>query len=131
MTATAHVYTGGGGGSPAAPDVTPIRGTASAVPPNAETTVVSHIVPGGFTYKLHGVVATGNAAAEWVLYDDLTEVFRFRTSPADRGAPRLWMNGIPFAATHTVALKVVHLEDDTINGSTNRTFHAALLGRDA
>jgi hypothetical protein len=130
MTATAHVYTGGGGGT-TIPDVNPTRGAATSVPPNAETTVVSHAVPGGFTYKLHGIVATGNAPAEWVLYDDAVEVFRFRTSPADRGTPRLWMNGLPFAATHTVALKVVHLEGDTIGGSTSRSFYATLLGRDA
>lgn len=121
---------GGGGGSSSSPDVTPTKGSATSVPPNAETTVVSRTVPPTFTYKLHGVVVTGNAAAEWIVYGDATEVFRFRTASTERGAPRTWGNGIPFAAGVVVAIKVVHMESDTLGGSTNRNFHATLLGRD-
>jgi len=128
MVVTLYAYSGTGG-TPT-PEVTPTRGTAVDVPPDTETTVVSHLVPGGYSYKLHGIVATGDAPAEWVLYDNATEVFRTRTSGEARGIELLQGNAIPFAAGHTVYLKVLHAEDD-VYGSTNRTFYATLLGRDA
>ena len=124
---------GGGGGGASAPDVTPYRGTATTVPPNALTTVVSRVVPGGFAFKVHGILVSGNAPAEWALFDNGTEVLRSRTSPTDRGKDLLEgrANALSFAAGRTVELKVEHTETDRVSGSTSRNFQATILGRDA
>lgn len=134
MVVEVHVSSGGGGGGGASiPDVEPFRGTASAVPPQALTTVVSRVVPGGYAFKLHGILVSGNAAAEWTLFDNGTEVLRGRTSPEERGKDLLEgrANALSFLTGHTVELKVEHTESDLILGSTNRNFQATLLGRDA
>lgn len=116
---------GGGGGSTTLPDATPTHGSAASVPTNAETTVVSRVVPPGFTYKLTGVIVTGSADGEWIVYDNATEVYRSRTSGAERGKEILHGNALPFVAGHTVAVKVIHQETSTQN------FYGSLLGYDA
>jgi hypothetical protein len=126
MVVELNAYSGsGGGGSGAAPDASPTHGQAASVPTNAETTVVSRLVPGGWKYKLTQVIATGSAEAEWYVYDDATEVYRTRTSAAVRGMDILHGNAIPFLAGHTVSLKVVHQDPSTQN------FYGTLLGYDA
>jgi hypothetical protein len=126
MVASLYAFTGGGGGGGTTlPDVTPHRGQVTSVPTNAERTVVSYVVPVGYTFKLVGVVATGSADAEWVVYDDTTEVYRTRTDNGDRGVELLHGNAIPFTAGHTVALKVVHQE------AASQNFYGTLLGYDA
>lgn len=116
---------GGGGGSGAAPDASPTHGQASTVPTNAETTVVSRVVPPGFTMKLAGVIVTGSADAEWLIYDNATVAAHFRTSGAQRSKEVPFGNPIPFAAGHTCAVKVVHLDPNTQN------FYGTLLSYDA
>lgn len=126
MVANLYAFTGGGGGGGTVlPDLTPHRGSVQSVPKDAETTVASYTVPPGYTFKLHGVVATGSADAEWVLYDNSTEVYRSRTSNGDRGLELVTGNPIPFAAGHTVYLKAVHQE------ATTQNFYGSLLGYDA
>lgn len=127
MTVILDAFTGGtgGGGGGAAPDSTVrARGTAAAVATDAETTVVSRTVPGGFTFKLAQVIATGSTDAEWVLYDDVTEVYRTRTSASDRGVELLHGNAIPFVTGHVASLKVIHQQPSVQN------FYGTLLGRD-
>lgn len=134
MVASLYVSTGsGGGGGTSAPDVTPYPGAVTAVPPNAEQTVISRVIPGGFAFKLYGIIVSGNAAAEWVLYDNGVEALRGRTSPAERGKDLLEGRGnaISFATGHTVLLSVQHTDTDLVLGSTGRNFHATLMGRDA
>lgn len=134
MVASLYVNTGSsGGGGTSAPDVTPYPGSVASVPPNAETTVVSRVVPGGFAFKLYGIIVSGQAAAEWVLYDNGVEVLRDRTSAAERGKDILEGRGnaLSFASGHTVLLSVQHTDTDLVLGSTSRNFHATLLGRDA
>lgn len=115
---------GGGGGSTGMPDSTVrARNSAMAVATDAETTVVSLTVTGGFTFKLAQVIATGSADAEWIVYDDSAEVYRTRTSGADRAVELLHGNAIPFAAGHVVTLKVIHEEPSVQN------FYGTLLGR--
>jgi hypothetical protein len=131
MTVFLHANTqGGGGGTSSAPDVQTTRGQATSVPINAETTVVQRVVPLGYTMKLHGLVPSGNADAEWFLYDDATEVFRFRRAVHDH-EPFTWANPISVTAGHTLSLRVVHQTADQIAGSTTRNFYGALIFRDA
>lgn len=113
---------GGGGGSSVPPDITATHGSAASVPQNAETTVVSMVVSPGYTFKLYGVIATGSADAEWIVYDNSTEVWRSRTSNGDRGL-EIMHNPIPIAAGHTVSLKAVHQE------ASSQNFYGSLLGR--
>lgn len=127
MVALLDAFTsgGGGGGGAGMPDSdVRARGTVTAVATDAETTVVTRTVPGGFQFKLAQVIATGSADAEWLLYDDATEVYRTRTSGAERGVDLLHGNAIPFAAGHAVTLKVVHENPNAQN------FYGTLLGRD-
>lgn len=133
MVASVYVNTGSGGGGTTMPDVTPFKGSVTAVPPNSETTVISRVVPGGFAFKLYGIIVSGSAAAEWILYDNGVELLRGRTSPMERGKDLLAgrSNAISFVTAHTVLLSVTHQDGETIAGSTNRNFYATLLGRDA
>lgn len=134
MVASIYVNTGsGGGGGASMPDVLPFKGSVTSVPPNSETTVVSRVVPGGFAFKLYGIVVSGAAAAEWILYDNAVEVLRGRTSPAERGKDLLAgrSNALSFLTGHTVLVAVIHQDIETIAGSTSRNFYATLLGRDA
>lgn len=122
---------GGGGGGTTDPDLTPYQGSVTTVPPDAETTVVSHIAAAAF--RLYGVVVTGTTEAEWVVYDDATEVFRSRTSPAERGKDLLEGRGnaIVFASGHTVAVKVRHHNSDVVGGTATRDFWATLLAKES
>lgn len=127
MVASLYASTpSGGGGSTVAPDATPTHGQVASVPTNAETTVVTRVVPPGFTYKLTGLIVSGSADAEWIVYDNSTEVFRTRTSSAgERGKHIPLTNPLPFAAGHACTAKAVHQEV----GSQN--FYGTLLGYDA
>jgi len=125
MVANLYAFTGGGSGGSPSPDATPHHGTVTAVPANAETTVASYVVPGGYSFKLTGLVATGSADAEWIVYDNATEVYRTRTSNGDRGVELLHGNAIAFASGHTAAVKAVHQDVGVQN------FYATLLGYDA
>lgn len=127
MVVTLDAFTsgGGGGGGTSAPDATVrARGSALAIATNAETTVATRLVPGGFTFHLTQVIGTGSADGEWVVYDDAVEVYRTRTSGADRGLELLHGNAIPFAAGHTCTVKVVHENPNVQN------FYATLFGYD-
>lgn len=115
---------GGGGGSFTPADATPHHGQASSVPTNAETTVVSYLVPGGFIFRLTQVIATGSADAEWYVYDNAVEVARFRTSGAERSKEVPFANPIPFASGHTVSVKAAHRE------AASQNFYATILGYD-
>ncbi len=131
MTVYLHANSlGGGGGGTSAPDVLTASGAATSVPPNAETAVVQRVVPLGYTMKLHGLVPSGNADAEWILYDDATEVFRFRRSVHDH-EPFMWENALSFASGHTISLRAIHQTADFLGGSTTRNFYGALVFRDA
>lgn len=127
MVANLYAFSGGGGGGggTAAHDVVPHHGQVTAVPRDAETTVASYVVPVGYTFRLQGLIATGSADAEWIVYDNTTEVYRTRTSGGERGKEVLHGNAIPFGAGHTVAVKAVHQEASVQN------FYATLLGYDA
>lgn len=127
MVATLDAFSGGGGGGGGSnPDATiKQRGSALAVATDAETTVVSLTVGVGFTFKLVGVIGTGSADGEWVVYDDATEVWRQRTSGAVRGLTERFPHALPFAAGHVVALKVIHQQPSVQN------FHGTLLGFNA
>jgi ribosome-associated protein YbcJ (S4-like RNA binding protein) len=125
MVASLYGFSGGGGGGTASlPDVTPTHGQVTSVPTQAETTVVSRVVPVGYAYKLRGIVVTGSAAAEWIVYDNATEVYRTRTSESERGKEILSGNAIPFVAGHTCAVKAVHTE------VASQNFYGTLLGND-
>lgn len=127
MVVELNAYTaggGGGGGGGAEVDTTPTYGAATAVPTNAETTVVSRVVPGGWTMKLDGLIATGSADAEWFIYDDATRVAHFRTSGAQRSKEIPFDRPIPFATGHTCAIKAVHLEPSVQN------FYGTILSHD-
>lgn len=95
------------------------------MPTNAETTVASYLVPNGFEFKMTMVIATGSADAEWYVYDNATEVFRFRSSGAERSKEVPFGNPVPFAAGHTVSVKATHREVSAQN------FYATILGYDA
>lgn len=117
----ANASSGGGGGGGSLPEVTLFQGSVSSVPTDAVMSVTSLIVPPGYTLKFTGVVATGNADAEWIVYDDSTELYRSRTSNGDRGF-EFTHNPISIAAGHTLALKVVHQE------SSSKNFEGTLMG---
>lgn len=113
-----------GAGSSGLPSASPTQGQVASVAQNAITTVVSRIVPTGFTMRLVGIIATGSADAEWIVLDNATEVYRSRTSNGDRSVEVLHGNSIPFASGHTCTLKVVHQEISTQN------FYGTLLSYD-
>jgi hypothetical protein len=124
MVANLYAFSGSGGTGGGSPDVVPHHGHVAAVPKDAETTVASYVVPVGYTFKLTGLVATGSADAEWIVYDNANEVYRTRTSGAERGKEVLHGNAIPFASGHTAAVKAAHQEVGVQN------FYATLLGYD-
>lgn len=129
MTVDLYGFSGsGGGGGSAAHDVTPYYGTVTNVPPDAETTVAQHIAPPGGSFRLAGVIVTGNAEAEWLVYDDATVIFRNRTSSTDRGKDILEGRGpLVIPAGHVCTVKALHHEPDL----SVRIFYATILGWDA
>jgi hypothetical protein len=123
MVANLYAFTAGVGGG-GSPDSVPHHGQVTAVPTDAETTVVSYVVPVGYRFKLLGLIVTGSANAEWIVYDNTDEVYRTRTSSAERGKEVLHGSAIGFDTGHTVAVKAVHEETRVQN------FYATLLGYD-